>query len=135
MDNGLAGVGQVAISTGEFPCVQTGAVAALANVAASLDFATILAALHQSHTEGDRLARRTGEPPRDGEVYQAVYCVPVRWKAYSPKSEQFRMGIKGRWQQMTEYGGWENSPGGRQAMPFTEWYPDFDAHLSSKDGA
>lgn len=56
MDNGLAGVGQVAISTGEFPCVQTGAVAALANVAASLDFATILAALQQSHTEGDRLA-------------------------------------------------------------------------------
>ncbi len=78
----------------------------------------------------DRLERRAGEPPRDGEVYQAVYCVPVRWKAYSPKSEQFRKGIKGRWQQMTEYGGWENSPGGRQAMPFTEWYPDFDTHLS-----
>lgn len=53
MDNGLAGVGQVAISTGEFPCVQTGAVAALANVAASLDFAAILTALQQY--EGDRL--------------------------------------------------------------------------------
>lgn len=39
MDNGLAGVGQAAVSTGEFPCQQTDAIAALANVAASFDFA------------------------------------------------------------------------------------------------
>tara|TARA_B100001146_G_scaffold189741_1_gene174417 strand:+ start:96 stop:398 length:303 start_codon:yes stop_codon:yes gene_type:complete len=45
MDNGLAGCGQVAVSTGEFPCCQTEAVAALANVAASLDLKSIAAAL------------------------------------------------------------------------------------------
>ena len=46
-DNGLAGVGQacVAVNLGEFPDEQIKAIAALANIAATTDFATILAAL------------------------------------------------------------------------------------------
>lgn len=58
MDNGMAGAGQVAISTGEFPCAQTTALATLVNVAASFDFDALIAAL-QSPTdrEGDRLLR------------------------------------------------------------------------------
>lgn len=46
-DNGLAGVGQtcVAVNLGEFPDEQIKAIAALANIAATTDFAAILAAL------------------------------------------------------------------------------------------
>lgn len=52
-----------------------------------------------------------GEPPKeDGAVVYGVTWQPYRWKAYSPKSEQFRRGIKGRWQAMGEYGGWNNAP-------------------------
>lgn len=51
-----------------------------------------------------------GEPPkRDGEVVYGHTWQPYRWKAYSPKSQQFRHGIKGRWQAMNEYGGWDNA--------------------------
>lgn len=38
----------------------------------------------------------------------AVTFFPVRWKPYKPGSQQLKKGIKGRWQSMTEYGGWEN---------------------------
>lgn len=52
-----------------------------------------------------------GEPPKeDGVVVYGFTWQPYRWKAYSPKSEQFRRGIKGRWQAMGEYGGWDNAP-------------------------
>ncbi len=37
-----------------------------------------------------------------------VFWAPVRWKPYSPKSEQFKRGWKGRWQMMNEYSGWNN---------------------------
>jgi len=63
-----------------------------------------------------------GEPPKiDGKVFQVVLSFPMRWKAYSPKSEQFRHGTKGRWQQMNEYGGWDNAPGAGRHFPFKEW--------------
>lgn len=41
MDNGMAGCGQVAISTGEFPCKQTDAIGALVNIAAATDYASV----------------------------------------------------------------------------------------------
>jgi len=56
MDNGLAGVGQVAISTGEFPCKQTEALAALVNVAATIPFDAILSALGTAQPNSDGLA-------------------------------------------------------------------------------
>ena len=52
-----------------------------------------------------------GEPPKeDGAVVYGHTWSPYRWKAYSTKSEQFRRGIKGRWQRMNEYAGWDNAP-------------------------
>jgi hypothetical protein len=57
-----------------------------------------------------------GEPPKeDGKVVYGHTWKPYRWKAYSPKSEQFRHGFKGRWQAMNEYSGWDNAP------PPNEW--------------
>ncbi|MBV7408711.1 DUF1192 domain-containing protein [Maritimibacter sp. DP1N21-5] len=47
----------------------------------------------------------------------ATEFYPVRWLAYKPKSDQFRRGIKGRWQRMNEYGGWENLPRGEPIGP------------------
>lgn len=50
----------------------------------------------------------TGEPPKDGDVYTGIYCKPVRWKAYKKGAPQLKRGITGRWQELTEYGGWKN---------------------------
>lgn len=49
--------------------------------------------------------------PKDGKSFyvQAHYKVPFKWKPYKPKSQQFKQGIRGRWQEMNDYGGWENS--------------------------
>lgn len=58
------------------------------------------------------------QPPTDGSVVYGHTWQPYRWKSYSQKSEQFRHGIKGRWQAMNEYGGWENAP------PPDEWAPE-----------
>lgn len=74
MDNGMAGAGQVAVSTGEFPCAQTAALATLVNVAASLNFDALLAAL-QSPTdrEGDKLEWRPIESaPKDRTIIWAM---------------------------------------------------------------
>ena len=43
--------------------------------------------------------------PRDGSLI--TMPVTIVWAAYKPSSEQFRKGIKGRWQQFNGYG-WEN---------------------------
>ena len=79
MDNGMAGAGQVAISTGEFPCAQTTALATLVNVAASFDFDALIAAL-QSPTdrEGDRLEWRPIESAPKCEVL--LYYPEIRTK-------------------------------------------------------
>jgi hypothetical protein len=37
----------------------------------------------------------------------AVDIYPVRWKPYKPEGQR-QMKRKGRWQRMSEYGGWEN---------------------------
>jgi hypothetical protein len=60
----------------------------------------------------------TGEPwklfktaPKDGRQFyvRESYLIPFKWKPYKPNSQQFKRGIKGRWQQMNEYGGWDNA--------------------------
>lgn len=51
-----------------------------------------------------------GEPPKEaGVVVYGHTWQPYRWQPYKPTSEQFRRGVKGRWQAMNEYGGWDNA--------------------------
>ncbi len=58
----------------------------------------------------EQIAWNLGEPPKeDGAIVYGHSWGPYRWKAYSPKSEQARHGIKGRWQVMNDFGGWENA--------------------------
>lgn len=58
--------------------------------------------------------------PMDGETFQAGYVgqMPMRYKLYKPASNEYKAGKKGRWQQMSEYGGWDNTD---QAPEF--WKP------------
>lgn len=56
--------------------------------------------------------------PMDGSAFYVRYQSPFRWKPYSKKSLQYRAGIKGRWQEMNAYGGWDNT----ENQP-TEWRP------------
>ncbi len=66
-----------------------------------------------------QIAWTLGEPPKDGSTFYGHVWMPFRWKAYKPSSEQFRrMGLKGRWQAMNEYGGWDN------AKAPNEWAPE-----------
>lgn len=58
------------------------------------------------------------KPPMDGTEFYGISVQPYRWHPYSPKSEQFRRGLKGRWQAMGEYGGWDN------AKPPAHWVAD-----------
>lgn len=79
------------------------------------DLRAILAALQAAHAraqaaEGAQIAWRQGDPPKDGEVFYGHFWTPCRWHPYSPKSDQARRGMKGRWQAMNEFGGWENCP-------------------------
>jgi len=53
----------------------------------------------------------TDEPPRDGTIIYRRFVAPFRYLEYKPNSEQFRKGIKGRWQTMNESGQWENFAG------------------------
>lgn len=64
---------------------------------------------------GEQIQWRQTPPPQDGTIIYGHSWSPYRWKPYSPKSEQARGGIKGRWQAMNGYGGWEN------AFPPNEW--------------
>jgi hypothetical protein len=61
-------------------------------------------------TEAAQIARYVAQPidtaPRDGTVIAVVQS--IRWLAYKPSSEQYRKGIKGRWQEFDGYG-WENA--------------------------
>lgn len=45
---------------------------------------------------------KTGKP--------VLVAVSMRWMPYKPTSEQYRKGIKGRWQAANDYG-WENITG------------------------
>lgn len=41
------------------------------------------------------------------ELRHILVPVSMRWMPYKPSSEQYRKGLRGRWQRATEYG-WEN---------------------------
>ena len=46
------------------------------------------------------------DAPKDGSVIVVPYY--VKWKPYAKTSEQFKSGIKGRWQTSNGYGGGSN---------------------------
>ncbi len=48
------------------------------------------------------------DAPTDGRVVTMRSHHHVRFKAYQPGSTQLRRGIPGRWQQLNQYGGWDN---------------------------
>jgi hypothetical protein len=85
------------------------------SVAAEPEGQSSTARIAELERELDRLrsqiAWTPGEPPKEeGVIVYGHTWRPYRWKAYSPKSEQFRHGIKGRWQALNEYAGWDNAP-------------------------
>lgn len=47
-------------------------------------------------------------PKEPGIVINVRGVTPYRWVPYNGRSDQFRRGIKGRWQRANEYG-WENA--------------------------
>jgi hypothetical protein len=51
---------------------------------------------------------KKGEMPMNGESFYVRRVEAVRFAPYKPNSPQVRKGIKGRWQQMNDYGGWDN---------------------------
>lgn len=65
---------------------------------------------------------RNDKPPEDGSTIAMRTVQYLRFKPYKPTSQQARAGIKGRWQQMNEWGGWENCPRplGLEWQPFSE---------------
>ncbi len=62
-------------------------------------------------------------PPMDGTPFYALVRVPMRFQSYKKGSEQRRRGIKGRWQSMNDYGGWENCA--EPNLKAWEHHPDF----------
>lgn len=79
---------------------------------------------------------RETAPPMDGTPFYALVRLPMRYLPYKPNSEQRRRGIKGRWQAMNDYGGWENCA----APNLKDWehhpdYKGFDATSTALGGA
>lgn len=77
-------------------------------------------------------------PPKDGSVFyiRQINIFPCKWKPYKPSSEQVRKhGIMGRWQQMNEYGGWENvtMDGGRHVEVKFDWRPSVEDFQTMQD--
>lgn len=64
--------------------------------------------------------------PMDGTPICVRAVSTYRYQPYKPTSEQRKRGIKGRWQEMSEYGGWQNceAPAGDGWMLASEWTPD-----------
>ena len=60
--------------------------------------------------------------PKDGTPFYARHQSPYRYQPYKPGAPQLRVGKKGRWQSMNDYGGWENCE-----EPFGDWkhHPDY----------
>jgi hypothetical protein len=58
--------------------------------------------------------------PKNGSVFYGVgYTqIPCRYKPYSAYSQEYKNGIKGRWQVADEYGGWNNTK-----EPPKNWIP------------
>ena len=59
-----------------------------------------------------------GTEPRDGTPIIARMPVTVRWLPYKPGSVQYQNGLRGRWQEANEFGGWANT----RVKPM-EWRP------------
>lgn len=70
-------------------------------------------------------------PPMDGTAFYATgtYKFPMRYKLYKPVSNEFKRGIKGRWQKMNDYGAWENTD-----FEPTTWEQD-NADITTTDRA
>lgn len=56
--------------------------------------------------------------PKSGEPFQVRVVQTFKWSPYKPDGQR-QMGVKGRWQQSGEYGGWTNAP----LHPTYEWAP------------
>ena len=79
----------------------------------------------------DALDKDNTTPSTQGDEWVSVEdrlpenCIPVqvniestyRYKKYSPKSMQYRMGLAGRWQEFNGYGGWDNCEAPNQWKP------------------
>lgn len=50
----------------------------------------------------------TGNMPMDGTPIAMQAESIFRFQPYKPNSQEAKRGVKGRWQEMNEYGGWEN---------------------------
>jgi len=68
---------------------------------------------------------RNDAPPQDGTaIYMRVTTIQsYRFAAYHPKSAQAHRGLKGRWQVLNEYAGWDNCPPPRGQWAL-EFYPE-----------
>ena len=75
---------------------------------------------------GQQIAWRPGVPPTDAGVIYGHSWSPFRWHPYSPKSDQYRSGLTGRWQTMGEYGGWTN------VKPPNEWATQAEIEARSR---
>lgn len=60
-------------------------------------------------TDERRDWRPISEAPMDGRSFFGRVIETIRYLPYKDASEQARLGIKGRWQRLNEYGGWENA--------------------------
>lgn len=47
-------------------------------------------------------------PPKDGQIVFIRVIKPIKWTAYKPGAPASLLKKGGRWQQLNEYGGWEN---------------------------
>lgn len=56
--------------------------------------------------------------PADGTPILVHGTETCRFQPYKPASDQARRGIRGRWQKLNEYGGWDNCP-----SPAGPWEP------------
>lgn len=77
-------------------------------------------------------------PPKDGSIFyiRQLSIFPCKWTPYKPSSEQVRKhGIMGRWQQMNDFGGWENvtMDGGRHIEVKFDWRPSVDDFQTMQD--
>lgn len=94
---------------------------------------TIRAALsHQSIPPGHALVpieewQGMNTLPMDGTEFYARVETPMRYKLYKPNSNEAKSGIKGRWQEMNQYGGWDNT----DVVP-VEWRPHYTAPKQEK---
>lgn len=81
MDNGLAGCGQVAISTGEFPCEQTSAIAAMANVAASIPWDDLI---HTLRTLADKVEKLRADNARLRDALEPFASAAMGVETFDP---------------------------------------------------